>query len=91
VGDLQSWTPTNPLYAVILNRDALSSLAPAERTHVMQDLQAATIAGGIHLVGVGVERESAELEEWRTLYPGWRVELDVRSAGGGRLVATKTA
>ena len=91
VGDLQTWAPTNPLYAVVLNRAALSFLAPAERPQVMQHLQAATIAGGIHLVDVGVERDSAELEEWRTLYPGWRIEFDVRSAGGSRLVATKTA
>src|SRR5205809_950312 len=31
VGDLHSWAPTNPFYAVILNRVALSSLAPSDR------------------------------------------------------------
>lgn len=88
VADLASWTPPAErlLNAVIVNPSALARLSPEERARIIGDLQAATLAGGVHLVQTippaarSGNTAAVSLEELRSRYKGWQVTVE-RSEG----------
>lgn len=75
---LQSFTPDNPLTAVIYTPAAFRGLSAAERARVIQVLQSATADGGVHLVQtiVAGKRTAVSIEELRRRYRGWDVTVD---------------
>ena len=75
---LQSFTPENPLTAVIYTPAAFRGLSAAERARVIQVLQSATADGGVHLVQtiVAGKRTAVSIEELRRRYRGWDVTVD---------------
>lgn len=78
---LGSWTPDEPLTAVIYTPAAFAGLGAAERARVIEVLQSATKDGGVHLVQTiaAGKRTPVSLEELRRRYQGW----DVTVEGGG--------
>jgi hypothetical protein len=91
VGDLSSWAPDSPLFAVIVGPAALTNLTLAERRRVMSLLQTATVDGGVHLVQALLGRESDALAELRGAYDGWTVEIDRNGSKPNCFLATKSA
>ena len=89
VGDLSSWSPESPLFAVIVAQAALASLTAMDRGRVMSLLQDATVDGGVHLVQAIVGRESDSLAELRSAYDGWTVEIDRHASRPNSFLATK--
>ena len=75
---LDSFTPENPLTAVIYTAAAFTGLSSAERARVIQVLQSATADGGVHLVQtiVAGKRTAVSIEELRRRYRGWDVTVD---------------
>jgi hypothetical protein len=75
---LGSWTPDEPLSAVIYTPAAFAGLTAAERARVIQVLQSATADGGVHLVQTiaAGKRTPVSLEELRRRYRGWDVTVD---------------
>jgi hypothetical protein len=93
MGDLSSWIPEVPLYAVIVNPSALNGLSSVERARVIEALQSATMDGGVHLVqtvGPGRVTGSISLEELRSRYRGWAVTIE-RAEGTRTFLARKGA
>lgn len=80
VGNLSSWTPCDPLRAVIVNLTALADLTSAERARAIEALQHATSDGGVHLVQTpmnnGRGSGAVSLEELRSRYHGWIVTVE---------------
>ena len=78
VAALESFTPENPLTAVIYTPAAFTGLNSAERARVIQVLQSATADGGVHLVQtiVAGKRTAVSIEELRRRYRGWDVTVD---------------
>jgi hypothetical protein len=80
VGDLSSWTPQVPLGAVIVNPAALHGLTAVERARIIEVLQSATMAGGVHLLqtvhGAGRLNGAVSLDELRSRYRGWTVSVE---------------
>ena len=76
-GALGSFTPDNPLTAVIYTPAAFTGLSAAERARVIQVLQSATADGGVHLVQtiVAGKRTAVSIEELRRRYRGWDVTV----------------
>jgi len=74
---LDSFTPDNPLTAVIYTPAAFTGLSPAERARVILVLQSATADGGVHLVQtiVAGKRTAVSIEELRRRYRGWDVTV----------------
>lgn len=91
VGDLTSWSPESPLFAVIVAEGALTSLTPFERQRVMDLLQAATMDGGMHLVQAIAGRDAVSLAELRSAYVGWTVEIDRHASKPSCFLATKVS
>lgn len=91
VGDLRSWSPESPLFAVIVAPAALADLSASERLSVMQVLQQATVDGGMHLVQAILGKEIESLAELRSAYAGWTVEVDRHASRPNCLLATKSA
>lgn len=91
VGDLSSWAPDAPLFAVIVGPEALAHLDAGERTRVMDTLRRATIDGGVHLVQAVLGKERDALAELRSTYEGWTVEVDRNAAHPNSFLATKLA
>jgi hypothetical protein len=91
VGDLSSWSPNSPLFAVIVAQAALTGLTATERRRVMDALQLATVDGGVHLVQAVAGRDSDSLAELRSVYDGWTVEVDRHASRPGSFLATKTS
>jgi hypothetical protein len=89
VGNLTSWSPDSPLFAVIVAQEALAGLTAVERRRVMDVLQSATIDGGMHLVQQIVGRDSESLAELRSAYDGWTIEIDRNASKPGSFLATK--
>ena len=75
---LDSFTPDNPLSAVIYSPAAFIGLSTAERARVIQVLQSATADGGVHLVQtiVAGKRTAVSIKELRHRYRGWDVTVD---------------
>jgi hypothetical protein len=90
VGNLSSWSPESPLFAVIVAQDALVGLTAAERRRVMDALQSVTIDGGVHLVQQIVGRDTESFADLRSAYDGWAVETDGTGSKPGSFLATKT-
>ena len=91
VGDLSSWSPEAPLFAVIVGPAAYANLAAAERRRIIGLLQRATMDGGVHLLRALVGHEADALAELRSTYDGWTVEIDPNAAKPNSFLATKTA
>lgn len=94
VGDLRSWAPESPLFAVIVAPAALAALgnlSPSERRRIMDVLQTATVDGGVHLVQALIGREGEALAELRSVYDGWTVEIDRNASRPNSFLATKAA
>jgi len=89
VGDLSSWSPESPLFAVIFAGKAFDHLGSDERRRVMRDLQQATIAGGVHLMQAMKAHEVDILAELRAAYRGWTVEVDRNAAKPHSFLARK--
>ncbi len=87
IGNLASWTPQEPLNAVIVNPAALEQLSPSERARVIEVLQTATLDGGVHFVrtlaATTKDDATLSLDELRSRYRGWDVTVE-RSEAGGR-------
>lgn len=90
VGDLSSWAPEAPLFAVIVGPAAYSNIPTAERGRVVALLQRATMDGGVHLVQALMGRESDALAELRSSYAGWTVEIDPNALKPNSFLATKS-
>jgi len=94
VGDLCSWSPESPLFAVIVAPAALAVLATvatAERQRILHVLQQATVDGGVHLVQALIGREGEALAELRSAYDGWSVEIDRHASRPNSFLATRVA
>jgi hypothetical protein len=91
VGDLSSWSPDSPLFAVIVGPAALANLTSIEQQRVMEVLRRATIDGGVHLVQALIGREPESLAALRSSYEGWTVEIDRSVSRPGGFLATKSA
>jgi hypothetical protein len=77
VTDLASWSPDLPLNAVVCAPAAFRGLSPEERDRAIAILQAATTAGGFHVVETGGdESQLLPLEELRASYDGWRITTE---------------
>ena len=75
---LQSFTPEEPLTAVIYTPAAFAGLSSAERARVIQVLQSATADGGVHLVETiaAGKRNAVSMDELRRRYRGWDVTVE---------------
>jgi hypothetical protein len=75
---LDSFTPNEPLTAVIYTHAAFTGLSAAERARVIQVLQSATADGGVHLVQTiaAGKRTSVSMDELRRRYRGWDVTVE---------------
>lgn len=93
VCDLADWTPDAPLGAVICTMRELADLSPDRRAATIARLQAATTAGGVHVLrDVGAPDEPVGFEELRRRYAAWDVSVaPARGAGAQTFVARKLA
>ena len=75
---IESFTPQEPLTAVIYTPAAFSGLSAAERARVIQVLQSATADGGVHLVEtiVAGKQNAVSMDELRRRYRGWDVTVE---------------
>ena len=84
-GGLRSWTPCEPLFAVVCSSDALTSLSGVERERVIEVLKSATRDGGVHLVEAiaagAAGGVSPSVDELRARYVGWNVSVEGGAAG----------
>lgn len=77
VADLASWSPDMPLNAVVCAAAAFKGLSPEECAHAIAILQAATTAGGFHVVETGGEGGRVlPLDELRARYDGWNISME---------------
>ena len=91
VTDLCSWSPTT-LTAVVCPSDTLSALQPHDRTRVIESLQGATKAGGVHLFETIINGAgSLTIDELRTRYLGWTVAVERESGTAKSFLARKAA
>ena len=93
-GGLLSWTPREPLFAVVCSSDALTSLSVVERERVIEVLKSATRDGGVHLVetiAAGAPGTSPSLDELRARYAGWSVSVEGDAAGATFLARKELA
>jgi hypothetical protein len=79
---LGTWTPEEPLTAVIYTPAAFAGLSAAERARVIQVLQSATADGGVHLVRTiaAGKRAPVSVDELKRRYQGWQVTVEEGSA-----------
>lgn len=92
VADLGNWSPESGLTAVICPADSLASLTPHDRSRVIDNLQAATAAGGVHLFETVIgSTASITIDELRARYRGWSVAIERESAAANTFLARKTA
>jgi hypothetical protein len=90
VADLKQWTPDVPLSAVICSAHALDHLSRPERERAIEQLQQATLAGGMHVVRtIAGDRLSLSVEELRTRYRGWVILEETTDAGVSAMLAQK--
>ena len=90
VGDLGTWIPEQPLNVVVVTTTALEALAASDRDRVIAGLQAATIAGGVHLVQSLLGRQGLTLQELRHRYRGWDVTVEKSDGDAKAFCARKT-
>lgn len=91
VADLGTWSPT-PLTAVVCPGDSLASLAPQERSRVIESLQDATKAGGVHLFeAILTGNGSVTLDELKASYLGWTVAVERETGSTRTFLARKAA
>jgi hypothetical protein len=77
VSDLGHWNPEVPLQAVVCSAGAFDGLSCDERARVIELLQRATTAGGVHLVDPRLVGPAAvTLDELRAFYAGWDVSVE---------------
>lgn len=77
VADLANWSPDMPLNAVVCAAAAFEGLSPAERDRAIMLLQAATTAGGLHVVETFIDsKRSLPLDELRACYDGWNISVE---------------
>jgi hypothetical protein len=73
---IDSWSPDEPLNAVVVTPEAFHGLTPDQRTRVIDLLKRSTIDGGVHLVDTLVAGDSGvTVEELRARYRGWDVSV----------------
>ena len=90
VTDLASWSPDMPLNAVVCAPAAFRGLSAEERDRAIAILQAATTAGGFHVVETGGdESQRLALEELRASYDGWRISTESGVYGKETFLAWK--
>jgi hypothetical protein len=82
VANLDEWEPDVSLSAVVCGSAALASLTLRQRRRVIEILQSATEDGGVHLVETIAAGDNAlMLEELRSQYAGWQVNIDRAGPG----------
>jgi len=87
---LGSWTPADPLTAVICTPAAFSGLSLEERARVIAVLQSVTSDGGVHLVETIVAGSSmVDEEELRRQYIGWTISIVPDKGASKTFVARK--
>lgn len=90
VADLGTWSP-RPLTAVVCPSDTLSALTPHDRTRVIESLQSATKAGGVHLFETILNGSGTlTVDELRARYSGWTVAVERESGTARTFLARKT-
>jgi hypothetical protein len=90
IGDLRSWTPLEPLSAVVCTLDALARLTRRERARVIELLQRATLDGGVHLVQRAAgDRAPLSLDELESRYDGWQVTVEEGADASNVFLARK--
>jgi hypothetical protein len=90
VANLASWSPDMPLNAVVCAPAAFRGLSPEERERAIAILQAATTAGGFHVLETdGEESQLLRLDELRASYSGWRISTESGVYGKETLLAWK--
>lgn len=89
---LDAWSP-KPLTGVVCPSDSLASLAPADRARVIEALQHATKAGGVHLFETILNGGgSLTVDELRAIYSaGWTIAVERESGSAKSFVARKAA
>jgi hypothetical protein len=87
---LGTWTPDEPLAAVIYTPAAFAGLSAAERARVIQVLQSATADGGVHLVRTiaAGKRAPVSVDELKRRYQGWQVTVE--EGGANTFLARKS-
>ena len=90
IGDLGTWIPERPLNVVVVSTAALEALPGPERDRVIAALQAATIAGGLHLVPSLLGRQGVSLQELRNRYRGWDVTVEKSDGDAKAFCARKS-
>jgi hypothetical protein len=84
-----NWMPDVPVTVAVLHPTALGALEPEPRLRLVEDLQARTPPGGVHIVlpssrglgGAGVIPIGADA--LLALYPDWQIERRPRGRRGG--------
>ena len=91
LGRLAQWQPDVALSAVICTADSLAGLSVQDRARVIEALQSATRAGGVHLLETAAADDVVTIEELRLRYSGWSVAVERESGTGRSFVARKVA
>src|SRR5688572_3796796 len=91
VADLGTWSPT-ALSAVVCPSDSLAALTPHDRSRVIELLQRATKAGGVHLFETILNgSDSLTVDELKARYSGWTVAVERESGTARSFLARKAA
>jgi hypothetical protein len=84
IADLRQWAPNTaadvPLSAVVCTPGSFLGLSEHERDKVIQVLQGATAAGGVHLVDGDGSDDPKFMEQLSAQYQGWKIMVE--KAGG---------
>lgn len=81
---LDTWSPDEPLAAVVCTPAAFEGLSREARARAIAVLQSATLDGGVHLVQTIVAGDNeVTIEELRRRYRGWSISVE-RDEGAAR-------
>jgi hypothetical protein len=87
---LLSFSPADPLTAVVCTPAAFSGLSAEERTRVIDILKSVTSDGGVHLVETIIAGSSMiDEEELRQQYDGWTISIVPDKGASKTFVARK--
>lgn len=90
--DLRKWIPKATYGLVVLSPQAIAGLSRIECDKVINALQDATAAGGLHVVDfLGTTRTPVAEAELRERYAGWEISTAGAPAGPGSFIAKKGA
>ncbi len=78
IADLSSWSPAEPLSAVVCAPTVLVDLTAEQRAQAIDVLQRATASGGVHLLHTSMPAHARQvpIDELRGRYVGWEVSVE---------------